>query len=395
MKRKEAIVIVWLLLALNNKVKGTWSQFYHLRGRLIFQEEFDFLNTSRWQHIITAWRGGNNEFEYYTDRPENSYVRDGVLHIRPTLTADRFGQDFLYNGTLDLWPEGCNVNYNGGCVATSEEDIINPIQSARMRTINSFSFTYGTVEIRAKMPRGDWIWPAMWMMPTENLFGPWPRSGEIDIVEIRANNDFRCGNKQMGNTIMGSTLHFGTDSKHNIWRPTHYEAVLEEGDFASDFHIFGLQRLPQSIRFYVDGILIGEITPPDGGFWEVGQLYRDPGGPNIWGNGTTMTPFDYPFHFILNVAVGGNFFPDGCINRPFPKPWSTRTKQQMLPFWEKRHEWLPTWNLHRGDDPTNALQVDYIRVYEYDPYDTIDWYWYQRSLANNLIVDSERSHVYP
>lgn len=46
-----------------------------------------------------------------------SYVRDGVLHIRPTLTADRFGQDFLYNGTLDLWPEGCNVNYNGGCVA--------------------------------------------------------------------------------------------------------------------------------------------------------------------------------------------------------------------------------------------------------------------------------------
>ena len=135
-----------------------------------------------------------------------SYVRDGVLHIRPTLTADRFGQDFLYNGTLDLWPEGCNVNYNGGCVAyvrgflfslffffsflhsfllfvysyysrarlnytvvslsssiirTSDEDIINPIQSARMRTINSFSFTYGTVEIRAKMPRGDWIWPGI------------------------------------------------------------------------------------------------------------------------------------------------------------------------------------------------------------------------------------------
>jgi hypothetical protein len=87
------------------------------------------------------------------------------------------------------------------------------------------------------MPRGDWIWPgihflfvyfyflfmflrlfillffhqneAMWMMPTENRFGPWPRSGEIDIVEIRANNDFTCRNKQMGNTLMGSTLHFG------------------------------------------------------------------------------------------------------------------------------------------------------------------------------------------
>lgn len=78
--------------------------------------------------------------------------------------------------------------------------------------------------------------------------------------------------------------------------------VLEEGDFASDFHVFGLQRLPQSIRFYVDGILIGEITPPDGGFWEVGQLDRDPGGPNIWANGTTMTPFDYPVNFQIVIC---------------------------------------------------------------------------------------------
>jgi hypothetical protein len=87
----------------------------------------------------------------------------------------------------------------------------------------------------------------MWMMPTENRFGPWPRSGEIDIVEIRANNDFTCRNKQMGNTLMGSTLHFGissccihfqiakilmksiiigTDGQHNVWRPTHYEAYV-------------------------------------------------------------------------------------------------------------------------------------------------------------------------
>jgi hypothetical protein len=76
MEGKDAVVIVWfylLVVLASNQVKGTWSQFYHLRGRLIFQEEFDTLNTSRWQHIITAWRGGNNEFEYYTNRPENRY----------------------------------------------------------------------------------------------------------------------------------------------------------------------------------------------------------------------------------------------------------------------------------------------------------------------------------
>lgn len=72
MKRKGEVVIVSLaLLVLVGRVKGTWSQFYQLRGSLIFQEEFDILNRSRWQHIVTGWRGGNNEFEYYTDRPEN------------------------------------------------------------------------------------------------------------------------------------------------------------------------------------------------------------------------------------------------------------------------------------------------------------------------------------
>jgi len=70
--------------------------------------------------------------------------------------------------------------------------------------------------------------------------------------------------------------------------------ILEEGDFASDFHIFGLQRLPNSIRFYVDGIPIGQVDPPPGGFWDIGNFDKNPGGPNIWANGTSMTPFDYP-----------------------------------------------------------------------------------------------------
>lgn len=64
----------------------------------------------------------------------------------------------------------------------------------------------------------------------------------------------------------------------------------------------------------------------------------------------------------------------------------------MLPFWEKRHEWLPTWS-QRGDEVSNALQVDYIRVYEYDPNDISDWYWYQRDLFGNSLFDSEFPNV--
>ena len=74
----------------------------------------------------------------------------------------------------------------------------------------------------------------------------------------------------------------------------HFGRILEEGDFASDFHIYGLQRLPNSIRFYVDGIPIGQVDPPPGGFWDIGHFDQNPGGPNIWANGTSMTPFDYP-----------------------------------------------------------------------------------------------------
>jgi len=132
------------------------------RGHLIWSEEFDTLDTSRWKHLITGWRGGNNEFQYYDNLPENSFARGGNLFIKPTLTADRFNEGFLYNGTLDLNAEGCNINYGGNdCVLTPRADIINPIQSARMVTKDTFSFTYGTVKVRAKMPKGDWIWPAM------------------------------------------------------------------------------------------------------------------------------------------------------------------------------------------------------------------------------------------
>lgn len=85
---------------------------------------------------------------------------------------------------------------------------------------------------------------------------------------------------------------------YNRWQK-YFLRILQEGNFSSDFHIFGLQRLPNVMRFYVDGFLIGELVPPAGGFWELGQFDRDPGGPNIWANGTTMTPFDYPVRVLF------------------------------------------------------------------------------------------------
>nr|CAH0104867.1 unnamed protein product [Daphnia galeata] len=143
--------------------------------------------------MITAWRGGNQEFQYYHNPTENRL------------------EDSLYNCELDLNQEGCNVNWEVGCYISTlcfsrfdlvfdesapGEEMINPIQFVRMVTSDSFSFTYGTIEITTKMAKGDWIWPGIcensfvtlttiWMKPTDNIYGNWPRSGEIDIVEMK------------------------------------------------------------------------------------------------------------------------------------------------------------------------------------------------------------------
>ena len=103
--------------------------------------------------------------------------------------------------------------------------------------------TYGTIEVRAKMPKGDWIWPgkfqsikfqkmltqcnfyelAIWMLPTDYVYGGWPRSGEIDIVESRGNADFSCGGNPLGRQLAGSTLHWGPDAGQNRFDLTHWE----------------------------------------------------------------------------------------------------------------------------------------------------------------------------
>ena len=95
-----------------------------------------------------------------------------------------------------------------------------------MVTEDSFSFTYGTVETRAKMPKGDWLWPAIWMKPTDNKYGPWPRSGEIDIVEVRGNNNFTCVDKPFGRQRAGQTIHWGPSSAGNKFSMTHYEKLI-------------------------------------------------------------------------------------------------------------------------------------------------------------------------
>uniref|UniRef100_A0A1I8ID15 GH16 domain-containing protein n=1 Tax=Macrostomum lignano TaxID=282301 RepID=A0A1I8ID15_9PLAT len=345
----------------NNRYRIAGPANCAVNEKLIFQEDFNTLDERRWQHLVTGWRGGNHEFQYYRNSRKNSYVRNGKLYIKPSSTASEYGNDFLYRGSLNLWEQGCqpDMNIDGGCMISAGVDILNPMQSARMRTSQSFSFRYGRLEVSAKMPKGDWLWPAIWMLPTDWKYGGWPMSGEIDLVEIRGNTDFSCGNKHIGNKHMGSTLHWGPHPGQNRWDLTAWTKDDYSNPYTESFHKYELEWSDSYIAYKVDDVFIGAIRPDAGGFWKLGNFQ----GNNLWAGGNRMAPFDQPFHLILNVAIGGDFFPDGCSNGANgAKPWAKGSPTQMREFWEKRGVWERTWG-GVGNDQT-AMQVDYIRVYQ-------------------------------
>ncbi|XP_056629844.1 uncharacterized protein LOC130440605 [Diorhabda sublineata] len=347
-------------------VSGTHAAATVCSGDLIFEDNFSKLDLTKWQHEQTLGGGGNWEFQWYTNNRSNSYVENGYLNIRPTLVADEFGNDFLYSGTLDINggspADQCTNPQWYGCSRTgTPTNIVNPIKSARMRTIDSFAFKYGKVEVRAKIPAGDWLWPAIWLLPRWNQYSGWPSSGEIDIMESRGNKKLvNTNGVNIGVQQVGSTLHWGPNYNYNKYSLTHYEKNLATG-FDVDFHRYQLEWTTEYIKFAVDDEEIGRVTPPGGGFWELGNL-ASTGLDNPWKRDSKMAPFDQEFYIILNVAVGGvSFFPDDATNTPGGKPWANTSPKAATDFWEGREQWLSTWNNLKNDDIN--LKVDYVRVW--------------------------------
>ncbi|XP_058467033.1 beta-1,3-glucan-binding protein-like [Malaya genurostris] len=325
-------------------------------GQLIFEDNFDSLDRSVWEHENTVGGGGNSEFQWYSGSDLNSYIKDGNLVLRPTLTADEFGEEFLTSGSINLWEQDdfnrCTDDPDWaaqihGCVRQgSPEYILNPVRSARLRTHNSFGFKYGKLEIRAKLPAGDWLWPALWLMPKYSVYGGWPASGEIDLMEARGNRDLVLNNEHIGIKQTGSCLHFGPS-----WD---YRAALCNTENRDGLHTFfynyQLIWTENVIQFAINDQVYHTITPYEG-FWRLGGFNENP-----WPEGQLMAPFDQEFHLLLNVAVGGNFFPDGASN-PHPKPWYYGESTAMTSFWNARGDWYSTW----GEEA--AMEIDYVRVW--------------------------------
>jgi len=253
-----------------------------------------------------------------------------------------------YNGKMDMNElfGTCTQSARWGCSREGKYGMLPSVMSGKVKSIPTLRF--GTVEVRARIPRGDWLWPAIWMMPKHSKYGGWPASGEIDIMESRGNPGIK------GVNHVSSTMHWGPTPGQNKYYLTGGEKTSDKA-WSDDFHTWRLDWTRDAINTYVDGELVNSVSPQGGSFWNWGGFP----GRNIWGD-NKMAPFDEEFYVIFNVAVGGTngFFPENMKStNGAGKPWSNNSPTASQNFWEKRSEWRDTW---QGDKA--ALIVDYIEV---------------------------------
>jgi len=228
---------------------------------LVWSDEFNgsdgsLPDPSKWNMETGGGGWGNNELETYTARPQNAQVQNGNLAITAMKEA--------YTGT-----DGIPRQYT----------------SARINTAGLFEQQYGRFEARIKIPQGQGLWPAFWMLGNNIGQVGWPASGEIDIME-------NIGKEP---SIVHGSMHGPGYSGANALTAAY---TLPSGKFADDFHVFAIEWEPLAVRFYVDGNPYATQTPPDL-------------------NGKTWV-YDHPFFIVLNVAVGGDWpgSPDATTTFP-------------------------------------------------------------------------------
>ena len=256
--------------------------------KLLWNDEFDgnSVDTSKWEYDLGNWLlnesgglesygWGNNEQEFYTDT--NASVSNGILTI-----------------------------------AAKKEPYTDPVQgnyeytSARMSTKQKFSFCGGKVEVRARVDSGKSLWPAIWMLPEDTVYGKWAASGEIDIME-------GWGSKPQ--QICG-TIHFGDTWPNNTYLTKDY--YFADDDSTENWHTYGLEWDAEKIRWLIDGVCYSEQSD----WYSAGRAFP--------------APFDQNFYLILNLAVGGQFDGIDGVNAD-PSIFANGSKN---------------------------MQIDYVRVYQ-------------------------------
>jgi beta-glucanase (GH16 family) len=216
-------------------------------------------DSTKWTYDIGGDGWGNSELETYTNRAVNAQIKSGDLVI--------IAQKETFTGT-----DGITRDYT----------------SARLKTQNLFAQAYGRFEARIKIPAGQGMWPAFWMLGNDIATTGWPKCGEIDIMENIGREPGMAHGSLHGPSSSAPT----SDETSTITLPNNAK-------FADDFHVYAVEWDPTEVRFYVDS-----------------NNYATFQKANWPANGTWV--FDHPFFIVLNVAVGGSWpgAPDGTTQFP-------------------------------------------------------------------------------
>ncbi len=227
---------------------------YPQNWQLVWSDEFDStsINLSNWTHETGGNGWGNNELQFYTNRDVNSYIDSGKLVIKAIAE-----------------------NYSGRSYT-----------SARLKTQGKRFWKYGKVESRLKLPYGQGIWLAFWMLGENIPYAGWPACGEIDIMEM-------IGGSGRENTVYG-TAHWDNGGQHAQYGG-HYS--LPSGTFADDFHTYRIEWDQYLIKWYMDNSLYAAISITPSG----------------------LSEFQQDFFIILNLAVGGNWPGNPNSSTTFPQ----------------------------------------------------------------------------
>ncbi|MEO2267580.1 family 16 glycosylhydrolase [Pseudoalteromonas sp. YIC-656] len=278
---------------------------------MVWEDDFngDSIDEGKWNFEVDCAGGGNNEKQCYTDSAENAFVADGILNI---------------------------------VALPAEEGAAKPYTSARLNTRYKADFKYGRFEMRAKLPSGQGSWPAFWMMPTDSVYGGWPRSGEIDIVEsvnLKVPTD-----DGVESNIYG-TLHYGREWPNNDQSGKAY-TFPQDSNPADDFHTYAIEWQEGEIRWYVDNYLYATQRQSELLYNANGEALalKHRGWYSEYYNQVTgelethwdETPYDQTFYMILNFAVGGD--------------WPENVNQTGIDV--------------AAFENGQTFEVDYVRVYE-------------------------------
>ncbi|KAJ6474592.1 glycoside hydrolase family 16 protein [Mycena vitilis] len=321
---------------------------------------FDLQNT--WTREVQLGGFGNAEFQIASSFDNNSFVQDGELYIMPTLTSAWLGDDSVHSGSVTLDPCTEAETNKTACTASGNgvDQIINPVMSARISTKDHYSMTYGRIEVRAKLPRGDWLWPAIWMLPVN---GTWPVSGEIDIMEARGNSPSYAA---QGSNFVRATVQYGPLA--TLVEKLYGWYGLKRTSFDKGFHTYGMEWDDKWMRFYVDSrihtVLDISTKNSKSSFW------NRAGFPETVQNGSATvqlknpyehnnSPFDQPFYLIIDLAVGGTsgWFPDQIGD----KPWFDGSLTAMSDFYKAKDTWHATWPTSAAD---GAFRIDSVKMWK-------------------------------